>query len=117
MSGYNSPVFSIAGAMPGDSEMSHWDTAYTNPDAAFATTPMRRRHQRGPSFSMAGAMPGAPSVTHWSTSFPTGETIYVTALREAERRQLVEGTDAALLPFRSRPHRQRQLQSPAGKAA
>jgi hypothetical protein len=115
MSGYNSPVFSIAGAMPGDSEMSHWDTANINPDAAFATPNGQRHHQRGPSFSMAGAMPGGSSVKHWDTPFPTGEAIYVNALREAERRELVEGAGATVLPFRTRARR--RLPRPAAKAA
>ncbi len=60
-----SPVFSIAGAMPGGSEMG-WKTAYPNPDAGHATG---RHGCRGPSFSMAGAMPGE-SQTEWRTAMP-----------------------------------------------
>jgi len=60
-----SPVFSIAGAMPGGSEMA-WKTAYPNPDAGHASG---RHGCRGPSFSLAGAMPGK-SQTDWRTAMP-----------------------------------------------
>jgi len=58
-------VFSIAGAMPGGSEMA-WKTAYPNPDAGH---PSGRHGCHGPSFSLAGAMPGE-SQTEWRTAMP-----------------------------------------------
>jgi len=59
------PVFSMAGAMPGGSEMA-WKTAYPNPDPGHASG---RHSCHGPSFSMAGAMPGG-SQTDWHTAMP-----------------------------------------------
>ena len=96
MSSYSSPVFSIAGAMPGNSEMAHWKTAYINPDADLTTRPPQRRVARGPSFSMAGVMPGGSTMSHWNTAYPTGESIYVAQLRNAEQRAALEGTVVAL---------------------
>lgn len=58
-----SPVFSLAGAMPGTSEMA-WKTAYPNPD--YNTM---RHAGEGPSFSIAGAMPGSAQTT-WHTAMP-----------------------------------------------
>ena len=111
MSAYSSPVFSMAGAMPGESEMAHWKTAYVNPDAAL-TAPLARRHPHdGPAFSIAGAMPGG-SQTQWKTAYPDGEGIYVQALRNAEQRALARGGEAEVIPFR----RQRQA-LPAAEAA
>lgn len=60
-----SPVFSIAGVMPGASEAS-WKTAYPNPDAAIAAP---RPAGHGASFSVAGVMPGSPEVA-WRTAMP-----------------------------------------------
>lgn len=97
MSAYASPVFSIAGAMPGEPEMSHWKTAYVNPDAAVTGDLGRRRPHNGPSLSIAGAMPGGPTAT-WHTAYPTGESIYVAELRNAEARALARG-EAKVLPF------------------
>jgi hypothetical protein len=59
-----SPVFSIAGVMPGSSNAA-WKTAYPNPDAG--TSSPRRSH--GPTFSIAGAMP-AGAQTPWRTAMP-----------------------------------------------
>jgi hypothetical protein len=59
-----SPVFSIAGVMPGNSNAA-WKTAYPNPDAG--TSAPRRSH--GPTFSIAGAMP-AGAQTPWRTAMP-----------------------------------------------
>ncbi len=59
------PVFSMAGVMPGGSEMA-WKTAYPNPDAAISA-PKAVGH--GPSFSMAGVMPGCAETT-WRTAMP-----------------------------------------------
>lgn len=95
MSAYSSPVFSIAGAMPGESEMSHWKTAYVNPDAAM--TGRKTRPHNGPSLSIAGAMPTG-SNAQWKTAYPDGEGIYVQALRNAEQRALLRG-EARVLPF------------------
>lgn len=60
-----SPVFSIAGVMPGAAEMP-WTTAYPNPDAETAP---RRPAGHGPSFSVAGVMPGVAETT-WRTAMP-----------------------------------------------
>ena len=108
MSSYSSPVFSIAGAMPGTSEMSHWKTAYVNPDAVTGAKVARPRVRRGPSFSMAGAMPGSSTMSHWNTAYPTGESIYVAALRNAEQRALARSADAEVIPF-AKPARKRGL--------
>jgi hypothetical protein len=59
-----SPVFSIAGVMPGASNAA-WKTAYPNPDAGHSAP--KRSH--GPTFSIAGAMP-AGTQTPWRTSCP-----------------------------------------------
>ena len=59
-----SPVFSIAGVMPGASNAA-WKTAYPNPDAGNAAP--RRSH--GPTFSVAGAMP-AGAQAPWRTAMP-----------------------------------------------
>jgi hypothetical protein len=113
MSAYSSPVFSIAGAMPGESEMSHWKTAYVNPDIAVTGRRVRPRGQHGPSLSIAGAMPGG-STAPWKTAYPNGEGIYVQALRNAEQRALARA-DAKVLPLR-RPQGKRQT-LPTAKAA
>ncbi len=59
-----SPVFSIAGAMPGSSNAA-WKTAYPNPDAGHSTP--KRSH--GPTFSIAGASP-AGTQAPWRTACP-----------------------------------------------
>ena len=110
MSAYSSPVFSIAGAMPGESEMSHWKTAYVNPDAAVTGKAGRRGRRQGPSLSIAGAMPTGPTMTTWRTAYPDGEGIYVEALRNAELRALRAG-GGTVVPFPTK----RQL--PKAKAA
>ena len=101
MSAYSSPVFSIAGAMPGEPEMTHWKTAYVNPDAS-VTTRVGRPRPHGPSLSIAGAMPVAPTMSQWHTAYPDGEGVYVQALRDAELRALAQGGRAEVLPFRGR---------------
>lgn len=63
---HHNPVFSMAGAMPGGSEMTGWVTAYPNPDAGIARP---RPVGHGPSFSMAGVMPGSSGTT-WRTAMP-----------------------------------------------
>ena len=60
-----SPVFSIAGVLPGTSETG-WKTAYPNPDAAVAHG---RSSGHGSSFSIAGVMPASPATT-WRTAMP-----------------------------------------------
>jgi len=97
MSAFSSPVFSIAGAMPGEPEMVHWKTAYPNPDAAITAPLARRRPHNGPALSIAGAMPSGATMP-WKTAYPDGEGIYVQALRNAEQRALARG-EATVLPF------------------
>ena len=60
-----SPVFSIAGAMPGASEMA-WQTAYPNPDASLSGS---RHGCHGPAFSIAGVIPGGAQMA-WRTAMP-----------------------------------------------
>ena len=60
-----SPVFSIAGVMPGASEAA-WKTAYPNPDALSAAP---RPAGHGPTFTIAGVVPGTPQVA-WRTAMP-----------------------------------------------
>ena len=60
-----SPVFSIAGVMPGASEAA-WKTAYPNPDARFAAP---RPAGHGPTFTIAGVVAGTPQVA-WRTAMP-----------------------------------------------
>ncbi len=60
-----SPVFSIAGVMPGGSEMA-WETAYPNPDASLSSS---RHGCHGPAFSIAGVMPGGAQMA-WRTAMP-----------------------------------------------
>ena len=60
-----SPVFSIAGVMPGGSNMA-WKTACPNPDAPHANV---RRGCGGPSFSVAGVTAGTAQ-TAWRTAMP-----------------------------------------------
>ena len=60
-----SPVFSIAGVMPGASEAA-WKTAYPNPDAQIAAP---RPAGHGPTFTIAGVVPGTPQVA-WRTAMP-----------------------------------------------
>lgn len=60
-----SPIFSIAGVMPGGSNMA-WTTACPNPDAPSGPV---RRGAGGPSFSMAGVTAGR-SETGWRTAMP-----------------------------------------------
>lgn len=78
-----SPVMSCSGVMPGASEMSHWNTAYPNPDAAL-TADHPRHSAHGPVFTMGGVMPGGTSMPEWHTSYPTGEA-QVEAIHAAER--------------------------------
>lgn len=61
-----SPVLSIAGVMPGGSEMVGWKTAYPNPDAHISEP---RPAGHGPSLSIAGVMPGCAE-TAWRTAMP-----------------------------------------------
>lgn len=63
---HHNPVFSMAGVMPGGSEMTGWKTAYPNPDAEISRP---RSVGHGPSFSMAGVMPGSSGTT-WRTAMP-----------------------------------------------
>jgi len=60
-----SPAFSIAGAMPGASQMT-WKTSFPNPDALISPA---RPAGHGPVFSVAGVIPGTPEVT-WRTAMP-----------------------------------------------
>lgn len=60
-----SPVFSIAGVMPGASEAA-WKTAYPNPDALVAAP---RPAGHGPTFTLAGVMPGSAQAS-WPTAMP-----------------------------------------------
>lgn len=60
-----SPVFSIAGVMPGASEAA-WKTAYPNPDSLVAA---RRPAGHGPTFTIAGVVTGLPQ-TEWRTAMP-----------------------------------------------
>lgn len=60
-----SPVFSIAGVMPGASEAA-WKTAYPNPDALIAAP---RPAGHGPTFTIAGVVAGTPQVA-WRTAMP-----------------------------------------------
>ena len=60
-----SPVFSIAGATPGASNMT-WKTAYPNPDAGIGEP---RPAGHGPTFTIAGVVQGAPD-DGWRTSMP-----------------------------------------------
>jgi hypothetical protein len=60
-----SPVFSIAGVMPGGAEMA-WQTAYPNPDASLSSS---RHGCHGPSLSIAGVMPGGSQMA-WRTAMP-----------------------------------------------
>jgi len=86
-----SPVFSMAGVMPGASEMA-WTTAYPNPDAAHAEV---RPAGHAVSFSIAGVMPGRAE-TGWRTAMPdpTRDVIdahgYITTIAEVEARQLAD---------------------------
>ena len=98
------PVLTIAGVMPAAPEMSQWTTAYSNPDAELGARIERPRGNRGPSLSMAGVMPGAPQVTHWNAPYPTGESIYVDALRIAERNAALA---AGVVPLARRSRRPR----------
>ena len=50
---YGQPVFSIAGAMPSQSN-APWKTAYPNPDAGVTQS---RSSSTGPCFSLAGVVP------------------------------------------------------------
>lgn len=61
----SSPIFSIAGVMPGTSEMD-WKTAYPNPDRESGQV---RFANHGPSFSIAGVTPGR-SDSGWQTAMP-----------------------------------------------
>jgi hypothetical protein len=58
------PVFSIAGVMPGASNAS-WKTSYPNPDAGHSAP--KRGH--GPTFTIAGVVPAAAQ-TAWRTAMP-----------------------------------------------
>ena len=60
-----SPVFSIAGVMPGRATIA-WKTAHPDPDAAF---PRPRRRSHGPTFTVAGVVHGDP-VAPWRTAMP-----------------------------------------------
>jgi hypothetical protein len=60
-----SPVFSIAGATPGASNMT-WKTAYPNPDLLVAEP---RPAGHGPTFTIAGVVQGAAD-NGWRTAMP-----------------------------------------------
>lgn len=60
-----SPVFSIAGVMPGGATMT-WTTAYPDPDARLGR-PRRRGH--GPTFTLAGVVSGE-ALAPWRTAMP-----------------------------------------------
>jgi len=93
-----SPVISMAGVMPGNSQMTHWNTAYPNPDDQVT----RGRVQNGvrrpgglrPSISIAGVMPGGPQADSWSTAYPCPDLPILEAARrrevEAARRKVAE---------------------------
>ncbi len=85
-----SPVFSIAGVMPGASE-APWKTAYPNPDAAVAEP---RPAGHGPTFTIAGVVAGTPQ-TAWRTAMPdpTRDTVdpyghIITKVEAAARAEL-----------------------------
>ena len=88
-----SPVFSIAGVMPGASEAA-WRTAYPNPDADVAEP---RPAGHGPTFTIAGVVPGAAQ-TEWRTAMPdpTRDTLdayghVITKAEAAARAELAPG--------------------------
>ena len=96
----SSPVFSVAGAMPGANEAA-WTTAYPNPDAAHSDG---RPAGHGPSFSMAGAMPGEAEAV-WRTAMPdpTRDTIdanghIITKVEAAARAELRTGRKVLAVP-------------------
>lgn len=85
-----SPVFSVAGVMPGGSNMA-WKTAFPNPDAPYTAV---RRGSGGPSLSIAGVTQGG-SVANWRTAMPDptrdaidGHGHVVTKLEAATRAEL-----------------------------
>ena len=97
-----SPVFSIAGVMPGASEAA-WKTAYPNPDAHIAPP---RPAGHGPTFTLAGVMPGTPQ-TAWPTAMPdpTRDTLdaqgYVITKVEAAARAELAASRANVLALRA----------------
>lgn len=112
-----SPVISMAGVMPGNSQMIHWNTAFPNPDDHITLGRIQHgvRSAGGlrPSLSIAGVMPAGPQADSWVTANPCpDEEIRQAALRlrsELARRQ------AAELP---RPRRRTQTRTtPTPKAA
>lgn len=97
-----SPVFSIAGVMPGSSNAA-WETAYPNPDGSNALP--RRTH--GPTFSIAGAVP-AGAQAPWPTSMPdpSRDTLdahgyAITKIEAAARAELTHRPAILTLPVRS----------------
>ena len=107
----DNPVLTIAGVMPGGSEMTSWRTGMNHPTASLRARPATTR---GPSISIAGVMPGAPCVTHWRTAFPNGESIYVDALRAAEAKAALE---ARVVELPRRTSRRRAAGGGSPKAA
>ena len=100
-----SPVFSIAGVMPGSSNAA-WKTAYPNPDAGNAAP----KRSRGPTFSIAGAMP-AGAQTPWRTSCPdpTRDVIdahghVITKIEAAARADLANERKVLMIAARSHRH-------------
>ncbi len=98
-----SPVFSIAGVMPGSSNAA-WKTAYPNPDAGYSA-PQRRSH--GPTFSVAGAMPGGTQ-TPWRTAMPDptrdvldGYGHVITKVEAAARAELATTRKVLMITARS----------------
>jgi hypothetical protein len=97
-----SPVFSIAGVMPGASDAA-WMTSYPNPDAHLAPP---RPAGHGPTFTLAGVMPGTPQ-TAWPTAMPdpTRDTLdahgYVITKVEAAARAELAAARAEVLALRA----------------
>ena len=101
LAGGCSPVFSLAGVMPGSSEMA-WKTSYPNPDALIAPA---RAAGHGPSFSVAGVMPGVAE-TAWRTAMPdpSRDTLdvhghVITKVEAGARAQLTRGAKVVALPL------------------
>lgn len=100
-----SPVFSIAGATPGASNMT-WKTAYPNPDALVAAP---RPAGHGPTFTIAGVVQGTPD-NGWRTSMPdpTRDALdaygHVISKIEAAHRAELAGEHRVLALSPSRKH-------------
>jgi hypothetical protein len=100
-----SPVFSIAGVMPGASEAA-WKTSYPNPDALVAAP---RPAGHGPTFTLAGVMPGTPQAD-WRTAMPdpTRDTLdaygHVVTKLEAAARAEIAANRSNVLALRAGRH-------------